>query len=207
MASKAPRFSDCVFINCPFDEQYWPLFEAIVFCVIDCGFVPRCALEDSDSGRVRLDKIRKLIASSQYGIHDISRIELSGSLSLPRFNMPFELGIDLGAKAYGSPTLKRKKLLVLDSEPYRYQASISDIAGQDIRHHGNSPDTAIQVVRHWLVTASKRKGVPSASTIRDRFAAFTTALPTLCDESGADRDDLQFVEYAKLAEVWLTTSA
>ena len=205
MARRAPRFADCVFINCPFDEQYWPLFEAIVFCILDCGFTPRCALEDSDSGELRLAKICALVRGSRYGIHDISRIELSEESELPRFNMPFELGLDLGSKTYGAPKLHRKKLLVLDSKPYRYQASISDIAGHDIRVHANSPDAAIVVVRHWLMTASGRKNIPSASTIKQQFLNFTSALPQLCDKTGVDRDDLQFVEYVVLAEAWLTT--
>lgn len=207
MARRAPRFADCVFINCPFDERYWPLFEASVFCLLDCGFTPRCALEDSDSGRVRLAKICGLVRGSRYGIHDISRIELSDGVALPRFNMPFELGLDLGSRTYGAPKLHRKKLLVLDSVQYRYQASISDIAGQDIRAHANSPDQAIAVVRHWLVTASTRSKTPPASTIKRHFLEFTAALPVLCDKTGVDRDDLQFVEYVALAEAWLTTPA
>lgn len=202
MAQGEPRRSDCVFINCPFDEQYWPLFEAIVFCVIDCGFVPRCSLERSNAGEDRLSKISRLIKRADYGIHDLSRVELSKGL--PRFNMPFELGLDLGAQTYGLPTLRRKQLLVLDSERYRYQAAISDLAGRDISSHDNSPDKAITVVRHWLRTASGRMSLPSATEIKRRFLAFAEALPDLCDPSGVDREDLQFVEYVKLAELWLT---
>ena len=93
-----PRFSDSVFINCPFDKQYWPTFEGIVFCVIRCGFVPRCALEEADSGQVRLEMLQRIIRDSQYTIHDLSRIELSVESALPRFNMPFELGMDLGCR-------------------------------------------------------------------------------------------------------------
>jgi len=40
VAARAPKFADAVFTNCPFDRDYWPLFEALVFCVVDCGFVP-----------------------------------------------------------------------------------------------------------------------------------------------------------------------
>ena len=42
-ASRASDPARKVFINCPFDEQYKPLFHAAVFAVIDCGFIPRCA--------------------------------------------------------------------------------------------------------------------------------------------------------------------
>ncbi len=31
------RYDRRVFINCPFDAQYQPLIEAIVFAVRDCG--------------------------------------------------------------------------------------------------------------------------------------------------------------------------
>lgn len=37
-----------VFINCPFDDEYQPLFRALVFAVQDCGFVARSALERDD---------------------------------------------------------------------------------------------------------------------------------------------------------------
>jgi hypothetical protein len=42
-----------VFINCPFDSEYTPLFEAIVFAVNDAGFRPKCARERLDSSQVR----------------------------------------------------------------------------------------------------------------------------------------------------------
>lgn len=47
--------SASVFINCPFDEQYQPIFEAIVFCVSACGFAPRCSKELPDGGEVRIE--------------------------------------------------------------------------------------------------------------------------------------------------------
>ena len=46
--SKIPKdYEKNVFINCPFDDSYNPLFEAIVFAVHDIGFRPRCAREAS----------------------------------------------------------------------------------------------------------------------------------------------------------------
>lgn len=89
-----------VFINCPFDAAYTPLFEAIVFAVNDAGFRPRCARERLDSSQIRLQKIFELIAASRYSIHDLSRTALDAATALPRFNMPLELGIDLGCKAF-----------------------------------------------------------------------------------------------------------
>ncbi|KQV44681.1 hypothetical protein [Duganella sp. Root336D2] len=95
------NYNDNVFINCPFDEEFKPLQNAMVFAIFDCGFVPRCALEENDGADIRLDKIKRLIQSSRYGVHDISRTELDPANSLPRFNMPLELGLFLGARQYG----------------------------------------------------------------------------------------------------------
>jgi hypothetical protein len=55
--SATPEYDRNVFINCPFDIQFQPLFRAIVFAVEDCGFLARCALEVEDSGEVRVNKI------------------------------------------------------------------------------------------------------------------------------------------------------
>jgi hypothetical protein len=34
-------YENSVFINCPFDRAYRPLFEAVVFAAYDCGFYSR----------------------------------------------------------------------------------------------------------------------------------------------------------------------
>ena len=43
-AGSGAEFEASVFVNCPFDDAYKPMFEAIVFAVFDCGYRPRCAL-------------------------------------------------------------------------------------------------------------------------------------------------------------------
>jgi hypothetical protein len=40
-----------VFVNCPFDDQYQPLFRALLFGVLDCGFRVRCAWEIGDASK------------------------------------------------------------------------------------------------------------------------------------------------------------
>jgi hypothetical protein len=112
-----------VFINCPFDDAYKPIFNAIVFAVNDLGFVPRCALEVDDASEVRLEKIMRIIEQCAYGIHDISAVGLASGTMLPRFNMPLELGLHLGCKRFGGEDQRRKACLIFDSEPYRYRAS------------------------------------------------------------------------------------
>jgi hypothetical protein len=140
-----------VFINCPFDRAYLPIFRVIVFAVFDCGYDARCALEVSDSSEVRIDKILRIVSECKYGIHDISRTELDKETNLPRFNMPLELGIFLGAKRFGDDEQKKKVCLILDREPYRYQGFISDIAGQDIQSHKKDDSQTIKIVRNGCV--------------------------------------------------------
>ena len=122
-------YASCVFINCPFDSNYLELRNALIFAIYDCGFTPRCALEEDNSGNVRFDKIQRLIEQSKFGIHDISRTELDQTTGLPRFNMPLELGVFLGAKRFGYKIHTNKNLLIVGNEKYRHQACISDFAG------------------------------------------------------------------------------
>jgi hypothetical protein len=194
-----------VFINCPFDAAYQPIFQAMVFAVHDCGFVSRTALEVEDGGEVRIRKIKRIIGECRYGIHDISRVQLDEASGLPRFNMPLELGLFLGAQEYGSRAQKRKRSLVLDAEPYRYQTFCSDIAGQDIRSHGNDPARAVVAVRAMLATALDGDvRVPGPAVIAGRYTEFRRELPLLCAALYIHQPELQFVEFRSLAATWLS---
>lgn len=97
-----------IFVNCPFDPSYRPIFNAIVFTIVRSGYQARCALETDDGADNRLAKICAIIEECKFGIHDISRTETDGEPPLPRFNMPLELGLFLGAKRYGRKIKRRK---------------------------------------------------------------------------------------------------
>ena len=204
---KSSHYNDNVFINCPFDSTYKPLFDAMVFAVHDCGFIARCALEEGDASEVRIDKIYSIIADCCYGIHDISRIELDDDSNFPRFNMPLELGIFLGAKKFGIEEEKRKKCLVLDREPYRYQQFISDIAGQDIYAHNNAPEGIVKRVRDWLRTASGRRTIPSGSIIWEHYQDFVKDLPETTQRFQLTVEEMIFNDYTLVIEEWLKTNA
>ncbi len=196
-------YSRQVFLNCPFDEGYRNIYEAIIFTVIHCGFVIRCARERDDSGETRISKIVEIIRESQYGIHDISRVQLDKSTKLPRFNMPLELGLFLGAKSFSdTPKQKKKKCLILDSEPYRYQKFISDIAGQDIRSHNDDAKTALKATRDWLATVSERR-LPGSIETEKLYADFREDLPSILTNLSLRHGEVQFVEYVKIAMEWL----
>ena len=68
-----PSFERSVFVNCPFDEEYAPILQALAFCIVYLGFHPRLAPENADNAATRLDRIAELIRDSKYGIHDLSR--------------------------------------------------------------------------------------------------------------------------------------
>ncbi len=94
--------ADGVFINCPFSADYAEKFNAITFTVIRSGFTPRCAREADDAGEIRFEKICRIIRDCGQGVHDISRTEPDPHSGLPRFNMPLELGLFLGARKFGN---------------------------------------------------------------------------------------------------------
>ena len=202
---KSSHYNDNVFLNCPFDPDYKQLFDAMVFAIHDCGFIPRCALEEEDASQVRIDKIYNIIADCRYGIHDISRTELDETSGFPRFNMPLELGVFLGAKKFGIDEQKRKNCLILDKEQYRYQQFISDIAGQDIQAHHNNPEEMVTVVRNWLRTASERETIPSGSIIWGRYQEFMGDLPQLAQEYQLKIEELIFNDYTSVITRWLRT--
>lgn len=194
-------------MNCPFDSAYQPLFDAIVFALHDCGFQAHCALEAEDSGEERIRKIKRIIRECACGIHDISRVELDPVNQLPRFNMPLELGLFLGAQEYGHAEQRRKRSLVLDAEPYRYQKFCSDIAGQDIRAHSNDPERAVAAVRGMLSTALEgRARIPGATAIRERYTRFRADLSVLCRRTHVKVAELQFMDYRYFVERWLRSN-
>lgn len=144
------EFDTNVFINCPFDEEYAPILQAILFCVVFAGLNPRIATERGDSGENRLDKIRGLIEESRWSIHDLSRCQARTAGEFYRLNMPFELGIDWGCRQYFGNGRDAKRFLILEEKPYRFQAALSDISGSDIEVHGGEYQKAVARVRHWL---------------------------------------------------------
>jgi hypothetical protein len=170
-----------VFINCPFDDQYAPILHAITFAIIFAGYIPRSALERKDSGEERLDKIFKIIEECKYSLHDISRADSvpSDPNLPPRFNMPFECGIYYGARYFGNKTQKAKQLLILDSQPYRFQKTMSDIAGKDPDCHNNSSVEAIACVRRFLGHKSIVGEMPGEKHFQEQFAEFQRALPSI----------------------------
>ena len=208
MAKRGSQYQRQVFINCPFDRNYLPMLRAIVFVLKACDYVPRCALEADSATEVRVEKILRIIRECGLSIHDISRTQPDRKSKLPRFNMPFELGLFLGAAKLGGAQQKKKGALILDVEPYRYQKFLSDIAGQDIRAHGNDPRLAIGAVRNWLNTHSQGHQVlPGKAALATHYLRFQKQLPVMLKDLQLKESEVSFVDWSKLIGIWLEAVA
>lgn len=156
------------------------MLRAIVFTVIASGYHPRTALDATDGAEVRLGKIAAMIGECDWGIHDLSRVEVDDG-GVPRFNMPMELGIHLGARLFGEGRQRRKRALILEAQPHRYDVAVSDISGQDIEVHGNEPGKAIACVRNWLSDHRRRNAspLPGVAAMQSDYQAFTEEIDAL----------------------------
>jgi hypothetical protein len=175
-----------------------------VFTVSRSGFRIRCGLEADDATENRLAKILSIVDQCPYGVHDISRTETDGDPPLPRFNMPLELGIFLGAKRFGSRRQREKRCIIFDREPHRYQRFISDIAGQDIHSHGGDAIALIKELAAWLRQQSGVANVPGGIAIAEEYLAFQAELPAIANARGLQAEELTFADYADIVVRYLT---
>ena len=194
-----------VFINCPFDPDFKPIFYAIVYTVVRSGYRARCALETDDAAENRLGKIIKIIGQCRYGIHDISRTETGGDPPLPRFNMPLELGLWLGAHHLGRDDQAGKRCIVFDCEQYRYLRFISDISGQDIHVHEASPARLIVELAAWLRHLPGGVHAGGGQAILGEYQTFTELLPILSAQRNMTPDELLFADFNLMATEYVAS--
>ena len=185
-----PAFERSVFLNCPFDEDYAPILQAIAFCITYLGFHPRLAPENPDNAAARLDRIVELVRSSKYGIHDLSRCKAASAGEYSRLNMPFELGIDHGCRRFGGARMAEKAILILEHTRYDYQKALSDISGWDIEAHDGDPRKAVRRVRSWLVAQAGAERV-GASLIQGQYAAFLEWYWERERKAGSSEEDIK----------------
>lgn len=184
-----------VFVNCPFDKDYKSLFEAILFTVTACGYEARCALEEIDGADIRFDKLSRLIETCSMSIHDLSRTELSEG-DLPRFNMPFELGLVMGARRFGSKKHKQKTALIMVREPYRLPAYLSDLGGNDPNAHRGETINVVKIVRKYLQSGPNDRPLPGAQHVHEKFLEFSAILPELAKRAKVSPEEVDpFEEY------------
>ena len=181
----------------------------MVFTIIVSGFHPRCALDANDGAETRVTKIATLIGDCDWGIHDLSRVEVNAD-GAPRFNMPTELGIHLGARLLGERRHRRKKALILEAEPHRYDVMLSDISGQDIEVHANDPEQAIERVRNWLSDHRRatEPPLPGVAAMREDYRRFQSDVAALLAVRRLDSlDRLTHNDFMFAVRDWIESKA
>jgi hypothetical protein len=169
-----------VFINCPFDHEFQPTFEAIVFCCVCCGFLPRCAIESGTTALPRMTRITEAMVNSKYSIHDLSRCRGEGDENLARFNMPLELGIAMVERLRTTTADgPNHDWLVLVPEGHAYKKFVSDLSGYDPTEYDGKPESAVPAVMSWLATRSDAVVTPTPAAVLRVFPAFRNALVEL----------------------------
>jgi hypothetical protein len=161
-----------VFINCPFDAEYSPLFDAILFSTVCCGFMPRSTLESGTVAEPRLARITRALFSCRYSIHDLSRCTGGGSENLARFNMPLELGIAMARRLMDGG---EHDWLVLVPKGHAYLQFVSDLAAYDPAPHDGSIESVVIRVMAWL--SNRKDAVPptTPTEVLSKLGAFQAA--------------------------------
>jgi hypothetical protein len=172
-----PAYEKSVFINCPFDDPFEPLFHAIVLTVAALGFIPRSARETEGQADPRIVRVARGLKESKYSIHDLSRFQGEGAENLARFNMPLELGIALGIRFFREGSQLEHNWVALVPEHFVHQRFISDISGYDPADHDEKPATVIRRVAAWLsLQPDFSPPTPTAKAILDSYPGFCDSL-------------------------------
>jgi hypothetical protein len=162
-----------VFLNVPFDQDYEPLFVALIASLVAIGRKPRCVLELAEQGQGRLPRLFDLIWACQISIHDLSRVELP-----PRFNMPFELGLAVAFSRMG-----KRQFVLLEEKPFRLQKTLSDLNGYDPGIHGASTRGVISCVLSHL---GRPTGNPSPTKVKQLYNRLWKSVPILKSDHGTN---------------------
>lgn len=197
-----PPYEKSVFINCPYDGDFEPLFHAIVLTIAAKGFTPRCARETEGQAEPRISRILQGLRECKYSIHDLSRYQGQGEENLARFNMPLELGIALGYRFLGEAAERaggnRHNWIALVPSNFVHQKVISDLAGIDASDHDQTPQKVIQRVAKWLtIQPDYNPPAPAAKTIFDAYAGYCSRLDVL---KAAAMGDLSWPETLREAQ-------
>jgi hypothetical protein len=169
-----------VFINCPYDADYRPVFDAVVYATLCCGFLPRCAIETGCAAVPRMDRITQAILSSKYSVHDLCRCRGEGDANLARFNMPVELGVSM-AQRFGPNGAENHDWLLLVPEGSQYVRFLSDLAGFDPKENDGTVETIIPAVMSWLATRPDAVRVPTPAEVLRNLPKFLREKAALAD--------------------------
>ena len=171
----AERF---VFLNVPYDSAFENLYLAYIAGLSAFGLIPRATLEIPTSRR-RLERILELIQQCPYSIHDLSRVQLDARAPrVPRFNMPFELGLAVAQDAGN----RGETWYVGETVPYRVSKSLSDLDGTDVRVHRGTVRGVFGALCDIFVRKTRQ---PSVQEMYRIYLVLRRNLPNMMRQAGA----------------------
>lgn len=168
-----------VFLNCPYDPGYQPLFDSAVLSIVCSGFTPRSALESGTIAEPRMARITRAVFESKYSIHDLSRCHGEGDANLARFNMPLELGIAMARRYLGRRSVDKHDWLVIVPAGHLYGRFISDLAGFDPVTYDSSERGLILAIMTWLATRVDAVGTLTPQQVLRGLPKFMRAMRAL----------------------------
>ena len=105
--------------------------------------------------------------------------------------------MDFGCCRYGKEPFSGKVILILEERPYRYQAALSDLAGNDIKAHNGKYEIAIRKVRNWLTGLDYCEKVGAARILAE-YEDFQTWHLKRQRAAGFSTEDIQDYSTAEL---------
>lgn len=199
-------FERSVFVNCPYSPDYREMQRAMIFTLMRLGFTPHLAAQISDSGQPRMEKIRRQIRECRHSVHDLSLVISGKKGEHARMNMPYELGLDRGARWYGPAPLDRKTTLVLERKRDSVKKALSDHAGFDLRTHEGQVTLMMHEVRsHFYSHFPKPQGAkavpcPSHEELTKDWTAFAAWLQQRPDGSLRPESEIKEMEVAEFKD-------
>jgi len=158
------------------------------------GFEPILVTELTGS-RWRLQRLVDLISRCEFSFHDLSYVNLDGPRRVPRFNIPFELGLAIGLH----PKLQHQ-IYVFEAKQHRLQHSLSDANGLDPLIHNR---TATGVLRALANGLSRLDRPPTMELLRRVHSKTRQLYHGLKDEYGWVFEPACFREVAYGAGLFL----
>lgn len=167
-----------VFLNIPYDSAFEKLYLAYIAGLSAFGLIPRATLEIPTSQR-RLERILKLIQECAYSIHDLSRVQLDARAPrVPRFNMPFELGLAVAQNTRN----RRETWYVCETVSHRVNKSLSDLDGTDVRIHNGTVQGVFGALCDVFVRKTRQ---PSVQEMYRIYLVLRRNLPRIIRQAGA----------------------
>lgn len=164
------------FLNAPYDKEFEPLFLAYLVGLRGFGIVPRATIQVPSSGH-RINRIIDLIHSCDCSIHDLSRVQL-GSDFVPKFNMPFELGL-----AFHHSLSGKHRCFIFEADHKRFETSLGDLKGIDIYQHAGKVEKLFAELSAAFVEEDL---MPSVADMMAVYFLTSDQLPSILVAAGTD---------------------